>query len=243
MKRIILFVFVLGSVWVFAAACSTSPATVHAVQPYTVDLAPADFVAGINNPYLPFIPGSKWVYAATLPDGTVERNEITVLQETRVVNGVSAVVVNDLVYVDGQIVEETYDWYAQDQKGSVWYLGEEVDNYENGVLVDHAGSWEWGKDGALPGVIMWADPSAHMNEEYYQEFYAGEAEDKGQVLSTNEKVTIPFGSFENVVKTYDFSTIDPELQERKFYAKGVGFIKESNVKTGEEVMLIEFIKP
>lgn len=210
---------------------------------YTVSLTPADFVAAIDNPYLPLIPGTKWVYEAHLEDGTVERNEIEVLTETRLVNGVSATVVHDLVYVGGQIVEETYDWYAQDKDGNVWYLGEEVDNYKDGVLVDHAGSWEWGKDGALPGIIMWADPSAHMNEEYYQEFYAGEAEDKGQVLSVNESASVPFGSFENLVKTYDFSSLDPALQEEKFYASGVGMVREISRNSGEEVVLIEFVPP
>ena len=232
MKKLFLMAFVT------LAACA-SPAG----DSYTVNLTAADFVARIDNPYLPFIPGSKWVYEATLEDETVERNEIEVLQGTRDVNGVAATIVHDTVYVGGQLVEETYDWYAQDKDGNVWYLGEEVDNYENGVLVDHAGSWEWGVDGALPGIIMWADPSAHLNEEYYQEYYAGEAEDKGQVLSVTESVTTPFGSFGNVVKTYDFSGIDPDLQEEKFYASGVGMVREISRNGGEEVVLIEFIPP
>jgi hypothetical protein len=137
-------------------------------------------------------------------------------------------------------VEETFDWYAQDKDGNVWYLGEEVDNYENGALVDHAGSWEWGKDGALPGVIMWADPSAHMNEDYYQEYYAGEAEDQGRVLSMSESIGVPFGPFQNIVQTHDFSALDPELDEHKYYAAGIGLIKEVNLTTGEEVVLVEF---
>lgn len=217
--------------------CSSTPSSTDA---YAVNLTAADFVASIDNPYLPFIPGSKWVYEATLADGTVERNEIEVLAETRAVNGVTATVVHDIVYVGGQLVEETYDWYAQDKDGDVWYLGEEVDNYKDGVLVDHAGSWEWGLDGALPGVIMWADPSAHMNQEYYQEYYAGEAEDKGQVLSVTESAAVPFGSFENLAKTYDFSAIDPDLQEEKFYASGVGMVREISRNGGGEVVLIEF---
>jgi hypothetical protein len=221
---------------VLLTACSGSSGTT-----YTVGISAADFVSRIDNPYLPFTPGSKWVYEATLEDGTVERNEIEVLKETRDVNGVAATIVHDTVYAGGQLVEETYDWYAQDKDGNVWYLGEEVDNYENGVLVDHAGSWEWGVDGALPGVIMWADPSAHLNEAYYQEFYAGEAEDKGQVLSVTESASVPFGSFENVVKTYDSSAIDPDLQEEKFYASGVGMVRELNRSSGEEVVLIEFM--
>jgi hypothetical protein len=178
-----------------------------------------------------------------LEDGTLERNEVEVLAETRSVMGVAATVVHDVVTVDGQIVEGTYDWYAQDIDGNVWYLGEAVDNYENGELVSHAGSWEWGVDGALPGIIMWADPSAHLNEIYYQEYYEGEAEDQGQVLSVAERVTVPFGAFEQVVETYDFSALDPDLRENKFYAPGIGVIQEIDLESGEQVVLLEFTPP
>jgi len=210
---------------------------------YTVRLAPADFVSMIDNPYFPLLPGAQWVYEAHLADGTVERNEIEVLNETRLVNGVTAMIVHDLVYIGDEIVEEAYDWYAQDKDGNVWYLGEAVDNYVNGVFANHGGSWEWGKDGALPGIIMWADPSAHVNEEYYQEFYKGEAEDKGQVLSVRESVAVPFGAFQNVVQTYDFSALEKALQEHKFYAQGIGVVKVVDLNSGEEVVLIEFTPP
>lgn len=239
MKRRPAITVTLGWILILVSACSGGAK----IDPYTVDITAADFAAGIDNPYLPFIPGSTWVYEARLEDGMVERNEVEVLHETRTVNGVAATVIHDTVFVDGQLVEETFDWYAQDGDGNVWYLGEEVDNYENGALVDHAGSWEWGRDGALPGIIMWADPSAHMNEEYYQEYYAGEAEDQGQVLGVAESVSVPFGLFENVVMTHDFSVIDPDLKENKFYASGIGLIKEINLTTGEEVVLVEFTAP
>lgn len=228
---------------ILLTACSSPSVAEPKTESYTVNLTAADFVAGIDNPYLPLIPGSKWVYEATLEDGVVERNEIEVLQETREVNGVQATIVHDLVYVEDKIVEETFDWYAQDKAGNVWYLGEAVDNYVDGVFANHGGSWEWGVDGALPGIIMWADLSVHLNEEYYQEYYAGEAEDKGQVISVNESVTVPFGSFKNVLKTYDFSSLDPDLKENKFYAEGIGVIKEVDLLSGEEVVLIEFTSP
>ncbi len=236
MKRKILFTSLLFLLMLSVACAPNADA-------YTITLTSADFVAAIDNPYFPLIPGTKWVYEARPEGGTVERNEIEVLTETRVVNGVTATVVHDVVYVEGQMVEETYDWYAQDKDGNVWYLGEDVNNYVNGVLVNHGGSWEWGVDGALPGIIMWADPSAHLNEKYYQEYYAGEAEDMGQVLSVGESVTVPFGAFENVVKTFDFSSLEPDLKENKLYAKGIGVIKEIDLKSGEEVVLIEFIPP
>jgi hypothetical protein len=229
-------------IFIFLYSACTSQ-TISPDVDYTVNLTAADFVTGIDNPYLPFIPGTEWVYEARLEDGTVERNEVEVLPETRTVNGVTATVIHDTVFVGGQIAEETFDWYAQDKQGNVWYLGETVDNYENGVLTNHSGSWEWGVDGALPGMMMWADPSAHVNEEYYQEYYEGEAEDKGQVLSVSESVTVPFGAFDNVVKTFDFSSLDPDLKENKFYAKGIGVIQEVDLTTGEEVVLVEFTSP
>jgi hypothetical protein len=234
---------VLGVAAVLAAACSRGGENSSAAQPYAVDLTAADFVAAIENPYLPLIPGSQWVYQARLEDGNLERQQVEVLTEGRQVNGVAATVVYDTVYVNAVLVEATFDWYAQDQDGNVWYLGEQVDNYQNGVLVDHAGSWEWGVDGALPGVMMWADPASHLDEEYYQEYYAGEAEDKGKVLSVSEAVTVPVGSFEQVLQTHDFSSLDPDLQEHKFYAHGIGVIRETELNTGEEVVLIEFTAP
>jgi len=241
MKQTTWITLVLAVLMISSTACSGAASGTESAEPYTVNITAADFVAGIDNPYLQFIPGTKWIYEAKLENGSTEHNEVEVLTETRDVNGVTAIVVHDTVLANGQLVEETYDWYAQDKDGTVWYLGEQVDNYKNGVLTDHAGSWEWGKDGALPGVMMWADPSGHLNETYFQEYYAGEAEDQGQVLSVAEKVIVPFGSFENVVKTYDFSAIDPDLKSNKFYAAGVGNIKEYDLSTGEEVVLTEFI--
>ncbi|HNB53895.1 MAG TPA: hypothetical protein PK530_18255 [Anaerolineales bacterium] len=236
--------FVLLAVMLWIIACAAPPMEDSPpAEAYSISLTPADFVARIDNPYFPLIPGSQWVYETTLEDGTKERNEIAVLPETREVNGVAATVVHDVVFVENQLIEETYDWYAQDKDGNVWYLGEQVDNYEDGQLVNHAGSWEWGVDGALPGILMWANPAAHLNEAYAQEFYKGEAEDKGQVLSVTEHVTVPFGSFENVLKTYDFSTLETDLKENKFYAPGIGVIKEVDLNTGEEGVLIKFTAP
>jgi hypothetical protein len=194
----------------------------------------------VDNPYFPLIPGTKWEYEIKRGNVTIEKDTVEVLNEGREVMGIQATVVRDTVSVGDQIVEDTYDWFAQDKDSHVWYVGESVDNYVSGVLANHRGSWEWGVDGALPGIIMWADPSSHLNEEYYQEYYVGRAEDKGQVLSVNESVSVPFGSFENVVQTLDFSALEPNLKEHKFYAAGIGLIKEIDLNSGEEVLLIEF---
>jgi hypothetical protein len=243
-------VFVLGSILTGCSQTSTpaSPpvdvpqiiaSTDTAAAPYNVELKPADFVSLVDNPYFPLIPGTKYVYEGETEDG-LERIEIEVLSETRGVMGIQATILHDVVYLDGKLIEDTHDWYAQDKDGNVWYLGEAVDNYENGELKDHAGSWEAGVDGALPGIIMYADPAAHVGESYQQEYYAGEAEDFADLLSANESVTIPFGSFDNVVKTKDYTPLEPDLLEHKYYAQGIGLIKEVNVNTGEEVFLIEF---
>jgi hypothetical protein len=246
-RRIICSVFVFASL-VFAQGCSSGTQSSTAIptesQPggrvYTLDPRPADFVEEIDNPYFPLIPGTKWEYEIRQGTTVVEKDTVEVLTEKRGVNGIQATVVRDTVTVDDQVVEDTYDWFAQDNEDNVWYVGETVDNYIAGVLVNHSGSWEWGVDGALPGIIMWADPAAHLNEQYYQEYYPGKAEDKGQVLSVDESVTVPFGSFENVVQTYDFSTLESRAKEHKFYAPRIGLIKEIDLNSGEEVVLVGF---
>jgi hypothetical protein len=206
---------------------------------YHINLTPADFVDVIDNPYFPLPAGAKWEYEIREGNGSKQKDTLEVLKETRNVNGVQATVVRDMVSTGDQIVEDTFDWFAQDKYGNVWYVGESVDNYVGGVLVGHKGSWEWGVDGALPGIIMWADPSAHLNEEYRQEYYLGQAEDMGQVLSVNESVTVPFGSFDQVVKTFDFSKLETNAKEQKFYAAGIGLIKEMDLNSNEEVVLIK----
>jgi hypothetical protein len=210
---------------------------------YTINLAPADFVEVVDNPYFPLPPGAKWEYEIRLGNGSRQKDTLEVLKERRAVNGIQATVVRDTVSVGDQPVEDTFDWFAQDKYGNVWYVGESVDNYVGGVLVGHAGSWEWGVDGALPGIIMWADPSAHLNEEYHQEYYLGRAEDMGQVLSVSESLSVPFGSFDQVVKTLDFSALETNAKEHKFYAAGIGLIKEIDLNSNEEVVLIKLTQP
>lgn len=196
---------------------------------YAPIINPADFVTGINHPYLPLIPGVTRTYEVKIADG-LERIEVTTLSETRVIMGVTTMVVRDTAYLNGQVIEATYDWFAQDKAGNVWYFGEDVDNYENGVLVNHNGSWTAGVDGALPGIIMYANPADHLGEPYHQELYVGEAEDMAQVVALDESVTIPYGSFEHVLKTKDWTPLEPGQLAHKYYAEGVGFILEVKVE-------------
>ena len=147
---------------------------------YAPLIDPAEFVDVIDNPYFPLSPGSRWVYEGG-SDERAQRIEVEVLAERRDIMGISAVVVHDTAYVDGEIVEDTYDWYAQDRDGNVWYLGEATQAFDGGDVSD-AGSWEYGVDGALPGIVMPANPT--VGDAYRQEYYPGEAEDMGEVSTS-----------------------------------------------------------
>lgn len=186
-----------------------------------VDLNPADFSLEIDNPHWPMRPGSRWVYRESDGKGGVQRVVVTVTDRTkRIANGIDARVVHDVVSQDGEPVEVTDDWYAQDGDGNIWYLGESTAEYENGKVVSRAGSWEAGVDGAQPGIVMPAEPRPGLA--YRQEHYAGEAEDRAKVLSVDEQAEVPFGHFTNVVLTKDLVPLEPRVLEYKLYAPGVG---------------------
>lgn len=205
-----------------------------------VDLSPDNWATVIDHPYLPYTPGSRYVYEGQT-DAGFERTVVQVLTDTKTILGVTTTVVRDTVHVDGQLVEDTYDWFAQDAAGNVWYFGEDVSNYAGGQLSDKAGSWEAGVDGAQPGIVMLADPAAHVGETYLQEYYAGHAEDTARLLSTGERAAVPYGTFEDVVKIYEFTPLDPALQEYKFYAPGVGKTHDLDLTTGEVVALVAYV--
>jgi hypothetical protein len=194
---------------------------------YSVQVDPSRFVTTIDNPWLPFTPGSRWVYEA----GGGERNEVVVTGQTRKIMGITATVVRDVETRNGELVEETSDWYAQDRDGNVWYLGEDTRAFRNGEP-SPAGSWEAGVDGALPGIIMQADPQ--VGDAYRQEFYRGEAEDMGKVVRLGASQTVPFRSFDGLLVTRDWTPLEPEVVEEKYYAKGVGLVLETTVEGGSD---------
>jgi len=188
-----------------------------------VDLEPADFSTKIDNPYWPMRPGNRWVYSETDSEGKRENVVVVVTDKTKMIaNGVEARVIRDTVSEKGVPVEVTDDWFAQDNAGNIWYLGEYVTNYENGKVVDHEGSFEAGVDGAQAGVAMPANPEPGVS--YRQEYLEGEAEDEGAVITVGqEQVQVPFGFFDkDVLMTRDLVPLEPKVQELKFYAPGVG---------------------
>ena len=185
-----------------------------------VELDPADFVRTVDNPYWPMAPGSRWVYRETDAEGNEQRIAVMVTARTKTILGIAATVVHDRVTEDGELVEDTHDWYAQDRWGGLWYLGEDTTEYENGKPASKHGSWEAGVDGAQAGLIIPPSPAVGMS--YRQEHYAGEAEDRGRILSLDERIDVPAGSFEDVLMTRDTTPLEPDVLEHKFYARGVG---------------------
>jgi hypothetical protein len=192
-----------------------------------VKLDPGDFTSQIDNPYWPMKPRGRWVYR----EGKA-RDVVTVTSTTKKIMGIEAVVVHDVLTEDGEVTEDTFDWYAQDASGNVWYMGEDTKELDGGKVVSTEGSWEAGVDGAQPGVIVPAKPEVGMT--YRQEYYKGEAEDAGEVLSLDARETVPYGSFDGLLKTKDYSPLEPKVVEHKFYAKGVGPILAITVSGGSD---------
>ncbi len=220
-----------------SGGASHNPAAYTDGQPYEQHLNTADFVDVIDNPYLPWTPGTTLTY-----EGGGERVEITVTDETRKILGITATIVHDQVLTDGEVTEDTYDWYAQDKWGNVWYLGEDTKEFENGEVVSTEGSWEAGVDGAQPGIAMLADPQA--GDTYRQEFYEGEAEDLAKVFELGQSVEAPAGNYDDVLVTEEWTPLDPGVVEHKFYARGIGVVREEQVQGGNAVLeLVEVGAP
>jgi hypothetical protein len=210
-------------------------------DPYEPTIDPSNFVEGVDNPYYPMVPGTVWVYEGMSEEG-LERIEFRVLDETRTVMGVECVVVRDTVSIDGEVIEDTYDWFAQDVDGNVWYFGEDSKEIERGQVVSTAGSWEAGVDGALPGIIMLAEPYVGLT--YRQEFYEGEAEDMATVLDLDGTVTVSGTTYDDVLILKAFTPLDPDAIEYNFVVPGIGIVAEGPLDApGERVVMVEHTLP
>jgi hypothetical protein len=191
----------------------------------------------ITNPWFALPVGREFEYEGKTDEG-METIEIEITGETKKVLGIQTLVYRDIVWVDGEVVEDTHDYLAQDNNGNVWYFGEDVDNYEDGKIVNHDGSWLAGVDGAKPGYWMKANPK--VGDFYKQEFYAGEAEDEAKVLSVTETVKIGLGMYKDCLKIQDIVPGDPVV-EYKYYCKQVGgLVLEEKPAEKERIELIEY---
>lgn len=197
-------------------------------EPVTLD--PADFVASIDNPYWPMQTGTVWVYREADASGEQSRVRVEVLPRTKSILGIDATVVHDTVKQRGQLLENTFDWYAQDVCDNIWYLGENTREYENGEVISREGSWQAGVDGAYAGVALPGEPTPGL--EYRQEYYAGQAEDEARVLSIDEQAKVELGHYDNLLMTRDTVPLEPRIQEYKFYAKDVGLVLALTISGG-----------
>ena len=183
----------------------------------------------INNRYFPLVPGTTYVYEAT--QGPREHDEFVVTHDFKEVLGVDCVVVRDTASVNGQVIEDTFDYFAQDKYGNVWYMGEDTKQFKNGVVVGTTGTWLAGVDGATPGFVMEGQPAE--GDAYRQENSPGVAEDNAQVVSLAGSVSVPYGSWQgNVLVTDEWSPLEPKVTEEKDYALDVGLVRTTTIKGG-----------
>lgn len=201
---------------------------------------PSGWAAEVDHPLLPLRPGSTYVY--TTRPSAEGMDSVTVTHETKVILGITATAVRDRTFHKGALAEESVDWYAQDRDGNVWYLGEDTKEWRDGKVVSTAGSWEAGKNGAQPGIMMKVRP--RVGDTYREERRRGVAEDMARVLSLDEEVTVPSGKFQHCLMTEEWSPLDPGVREHKYYAPGVGLVLDRTVAGGnEEWSLVRVVEP
>ena len=230
----------------FVAGCggdgeAAMPAAALPQGDEAVTLDPSTFTTDIDNRFWPMRVGTRWTYREVDGEGASSQVRVTVTSATRrIANGVTARVVRDTVTEGDEVVEDTFDWYAQDAEGNVWYLGEDTAELEDGRVTSRAGSWEAGAGGALAGVIMPARPVDDLR--YRQEYAKGRAEDNGEVLSVAEQVQVPAGHYDEALLTKDTNGLEPRALEYKLYAPRVGPVLTLDVSGSagrEELVRVE----
>ncbi len=206
---------------------------------YNPEINPGDFSANVTNRFFPLVVGRTLVYRKVTGEG-VEEVRVTARPQTNTIGGVDCRLVRDVVTLDGELIEDTDDWYAQHRNGDVWYFGEVARNFEDGLLDNLDGSWRTGKEGALAGMQMKARP--RPGNAYRQEFLLNEAEDLAVVLGLDRTVTVAYGTFRDCLETKEFTPMEPDVEEHKFYAPGLGFVLATNAR-GERTELVQVIDP
>ena len=212
--------------------------TVARDRPYHPKINPANFQKPIENPWFSLVPGTEFTYRSISSEGT-EINIVQVTDKTKVVMGITTRVVWDRVWLNGNLTEETFDWYAGDNEGNVWYFGEDSRSLQNGKVVSRKGSWEAGVNGAEPGIIMKAHPQ--IGDQYRQEYLKGEAEDMGDVSGLRLSAAVPAGTFNSCLQTKDWTPLEPGTFEYKYYSKKVrGVVLETSPDGKSRSELISF---
>jgi len=221
----------VGLVSAVVLACVAAPKQeAKAADP---EFNPDDFVRTVDNRFFPLTPGTTYFYQGE-KDGVPTSDEFVVSHQNKRILGVNCTVVRDRAFENGILVEDTIDWFAQDTDGNVWYFGEDTKELDaNGNVISTEGTWQAGVDGALPGIIMEAQP--RVGDRYQQEFAPDVAEDMARVLSLTESATVPYGEFDGLLLTKEWSPLDRGSAEHKYYAEGIGFILGVAVQGGDEI--------
>jgi hypothetical protein len=217
------------------AAAAPSPSALAPIHgTYSPSIDPANFVDVIDNRYFPLKPGTGFHYKGVAENGTTpQTDDEVVTNRTKEILGVSCTVIRDVVSSHGSPIEKTFDWYAQDKYGNVWYMGEDTRELQNGRFVKMSDSWEAGVNGAKPGIIMPGNPQP--GDAYRQEYYPGHALDQARVLGSGGAVKVPNGAYAHTLATVETAPqIDPGVSERKYYVAGVGDVKEQTVRGNHE---------
>lgn len=193
------------------------------------NLEDCNFSSTGSNPYFILEPGHQSFLEAQEEDGEVTEIIITVLNETKVVDGIETRIVEERESEDGELVEISRNYFAVCRPANdVFYFGEDVDDYEDGQIVGHGGAWLAGENGGRAGLFMPGNIQVGMK--YYQEFAPGIAEDRAEIMSVNEVLSVPVGNFTDVLRVEETNPLEPGVREVDFYAPGVGVIQDESEK-------------
>jgi len=209
------------------------------------DPDPSNYVSEVDNKFFPLKPGTTFFYKGE-EEGVRSHNTVEVTHDTKQIflgdRPINATVVHDQVFQGKKkwLAEDTFDWYAQAKDGTVCYFGEDTKELDrNGNVISTEGSWEAGQPApppgtgiAKPGIIMEAHPK--VGDTYQQEFAPGVGEDMAKVLSLDKSACVPYGCFHNLLLTKEWTPLEPDVVDHKYYAKDIGFIREVRVKGGKE---------
>ena len=233
---VVLVPAVLGACGSSGQSSSISTGTTNPVAlgvTYSASIDPANFVSRVDNPYLPFTPGTRLRFQGVMKNGTTPQTDTElVLHRQKQILGVGCTVVRDTVTSNGRPVERTFDWYAQDRQGNVWYMGEETQELKHGRFGKMIDSGPAGQNGAQPGIIMEGTP--RPGDAYWQFHWPGHALDKAKVLGSGGPVKVPYRSFSHTLVTQEQSPLEPGVRDRKWSVAGLGYIRERAVKGDKE---------
>ncbi len=199
-----------------------------------------------SNDYMILKPGHQLILEGK-ENGTNVQLTITVLNETKTVNGVETRIIEEKETEDGELSEVSKNYFAICKPNNdIFYFGEVVDFYENGKVTNHEGSWEAGINDSKAGIVM--PGKVELNSKYYQEIAPGVAEDRAEIISITETVNTPAGTFDKVIKTEETNPLEPNSKDYKFYAQGLGFIMEESFDLTESpnpktLTLVKYLVP